>query len=412
MHVRIVTIGDELLLGQTVNSNATWMAQQLSSVQLAPEEVTVIADASDAIQGQLDRFWERDTFIIMTGGLGPTADDVTKSAVAEYLERSLSFDRGVYEQIVQRLKSRGIPITDVNRELAMVPDGFEVLSNTSGTAPGLWYEEEHRVLVLLPGVPYEMKTLMRAHVLPRLEERVEVAHTFRVLRTVGISESTLHDRLDELNRHTGGVVRVAFLPELGGVRLRLTARGSNRDRLDRVEQYIREQIGHHLYSVEDEELEVVVGTLLEARALTIAVAESCTGGAVASRLTDVPGASGYVEGGMVAYSNRVKVEQLGVSSEALENEGAVSSTVARQMAEGIRARMGTDIGISTTGVAGPSGGTAEKPVGTVWIGYADAEGAKARQLSLTQDRIVNKELSVVAVLDMVRRRLISQLEGS
>ncbi len=414
MHVYLITVGDELLLGQTVNSNATWMAQQLSFIHLVPREVTVVGDAAEDIHALLDRRWAENNLLIVTGGLGPTADDVTKTAVADYLDLSLSFDETVYDQITERLESRGIAISEVNRELAMVPEGFEVLPNTSGTAPGLWYEEDDRAIVLLPGVPSEMKTLMSEHVLQRLEDRVEVPHSYRILRTVGMPESALHERLSDLDEHTNDSVGVAFLPELGGVRLRLTARGSGPDalelKLDRIERYIREQLGRHLYSVDDEELETVVGDLLEAQAMTVAAAESCTGGAVTSRLTDVSGSSAYVEGGVVAYSNRVKVKQLGVSYEALEEEGAVSSTVARQMAEGVRARLGTDIGISTTGVAGPTGGTIDKPVGTVWIAYADDEGAKAHQLTLTQDRLMNKELSVVAVLDMIRRRLIDRLE--
>ena len=416
MEAEIITVGDELLIGQVVNTNAAWMGEQLSLAGVDVARVLTLGDDVEAIRAALADAYRTSELVVVTGGLGPTHDDVTREAVAGFFGKPLRLDADVLAHIQARFARRGRGMPGSNRSQAMVPEGFEVLPNPVGTAPGLWYADEDeegrrpRLLAVLPGVPHEMRALMGGEVLPRLQRRKGLrVIRHRTLLTSGIGESSLQERIGDLAGWLGDRVRLAYLPGGGSVRLRLTAFGEDGGDVDGAleafEVHLRARIGPYLFGTGTATLEAAVGELLKAQGLTLAVAESCTGGFVLNRLTDVPGSSAYVVGGVVAYGNAVKREALGVSEEALESEGAVSEAVARQMARGIRRRLGADVGLSTTGVAGPSGGTAEKPVGTVWIGYADASGDEARLLRLTEDRLLNKELTSTAVLDALRRRL-------
>lgn len=410
-----MTVGDELLIGQVVNTNAAWMGEQLSLAGVDVRRVLTLGDRAEAIHAALADAYRTSELVIVTGGLGPTHDDVTRDAVAGFFGAALRLNEAVLEHIQARFAARGYEMPSSNRKQAMVPEGFEVLPNPIGTAPGLWYAGEGtdvrpRVLAVLPGVPSEMRALMESEVLPRLRKRKGLrVIRHRTLLTTGIGESNLQERIGDLSSRLSEDVRLAYLPGPSGVRLRLTAAGEDRDgvedELDRLEAYLRERVAPYLFGTGTQTLEALVGEMLKARGQTIAVAESCTGGFVLNRLTNIPGSSAYVVGGVVAYGNGVKMSKLGVSGAALEQEGAVSEAVARQMARGIRERLGADIGIATTGVAGPSGGTPEKPVGTVWIGYADASGEEARLLRLAKDRLLNKALTSAAVLNEVRRRL-------
>lgn len=415
MKACILTIGDELLIGQVVNTNAAWLGEQLTLRGVEVSAAVTVGDDESAIVAALDRAFADAELVVTTGGLGPTHDDVTKLAVARYFGRDLRFDEAVLERIRERFARRGVPMPESNRTQAMLPEGFEVLPNPAGTAPGLWHADvvdgRKRLLAVLQGVPHEMKTLFQQSVLPRLAEYKDllvIAH--RTLLTAGIGESNLAERLGDLSAFLGPMLRLAYLPGGTGVRLRLTAFGEDRAdveaRLDALEAHLRDRAGRYVYGTNDDTLEGVVGAMLAGRGLRLAVAESCTGGHVADRLTNVSGSSAYVVGGVLAYSNRVKVDVLGVDPGVLDREGAVSEAVARQMARGVRERLGADIGLSTTGVAGPTGGSPEKPVGTVWIGYADAEGDFALLRRFVDDRILNKELSATAALDLVRRRLL------
>ncbi len=415
MQATIVTIGDELLIGQVVDTNAAWIGEQLSLMGVSVACMVTLGDDEDAIARELARAWAATDLVLVTGGLGPTHDDVTRAAVARFAGRPLVFHADVYEQIAARFAARGRSIPASNRTQAMVPEGFEVLPNPVGTAPGLWFEAavegRERVLVVLPGVPHEMRTLMREQVLPRLGRREGLGViVHRTLLTAGIGESNLQEAIGDLGPYLGPGQRLAFLPGSGGVRLRLTGLGDDRAaveaRLAELEAYLRSRIGPYLYGEGDDTLEAVVGRLLKARGLTIAAAESCTGGHVLNRLTNVSGSSAYVVGGIVAYSNAVKIGWLGVDPAVIEEQGAVCEACALQMARGVRERFGADIGVSTTGVAGPTGGTPDKPVGTVWLGYADAEGNRAVQMHFGVDRLINKERSVTALLDLVRRQVL------
>lgn len=411
----LLTVGDELLIGQTVNTNVAWIGEQLSAVGVAVRRSVTVSDEPGEIRTALRQALADADVVISTGGLGPTHDDITKKAMADELGRPLRFDEAAFEELRRKYAARNRPMAERNRVQAEVPEGFTVLRNPIGTAPGLWFEEEvdgrRRALAILPGVPREMKALMREEVLPRVVDlNGEADVVQKTLLTVGRGEADLADALGDLGAWLSPTLRLAFLPSYGVVKLRITALGTDRAdaeaRLAAFERYVRERVGELIFGEGDDTLEAAVGRMLRERGLTLATAESCTGGLLADRLTNVPGASEYFCGGAVVYGNQTKVNLLGVDDEVLREDGAVSERVARQLAEGARQRLGADLAVSTTGVAGPGGGTPDKPVGTVWLGYADAGGTHAVRLQFVTDRLLNKRLSVTAALNLVRRQLL------
>lgn len=416
MQATVLTIGDELLIGQVCDANAAWLGEQLTLTGVVVRRMATVGDDEKMLQSELRRSLSESDLVVATGGLGPTHDDKTREAVAGLFGAELALREDILDEIRERFERRGRVMPESNRSQAMVPAGFEALPNRAGTAPGLWREIRQgeaagNMLAVLPGVPHEMQRLFTDEVLPRIRRRGGlriIAH--RTLRTAGIGESALQESAGDLSGMLSEALRLAWLPGPGGVRLRITAFGDRRHEADRraagLEARLRERIGQYIYGTNDETLEEVLGRMLRERSLTVAAAESCTGGYVADMLTNVPGSSDWMAGGVVAYANRVKTDALGVSPEALRRHGAVSESVAAQMADGVRRRLGANLGISTTGVAGPSGGTPEKPVGTVWIGYADAAGVRARRLQLAQDRLLNKRLTAVALLNDVRKNLL------
>ena len=413
MHAILLTIGDELLIGQVIDSNAAWLGEQLTLLGVDLRRVITVGDDRANLQREIGQALDEADLVVTTGGLGPTPDDLTRDALARLFQVELEYRAEILEEIERRFSRRGRCMPASNRVQAMVPAGFTVLPNPVGTAPGLWrVTERGSMLAVLPGVPYEMQRLFLDEVRLRVADRIRgSAIVHRTLRTTGIGESSLQELLGDLSGHLLDGLRLAYLPSTDGVRLRLRASGETmervRARLDHLEEHLRGRLGDHLYGTEEETLEAVVGAMMLERSLTVAVAESCTGGYVAHRLTNVPGSSAYFVGGVVAYSNQVKTHVLGVDPEVLRAEGAVSKAVARQMAVGIRGHLGTDIGLSTTGVAGPGGGTPDKPVGTVWIGYADESREEARLLRLGEDRMRNKERTATAVLGRLRRMLLA-----
>ena len=413
MNAVLITVGDEILLGQIVNTNAAWLGDELAGAGVDVVRSETVGDTMGAITGALARAYRDAELVVVTGGLGPTHDDLTKDAVAEHFGVPLVRDAGVEAALVERYRQRDTDLTDARRAMADVPAGFEPLMNPRGAAPGLWGEREvdgrRELLAVLPGVPYEMKAIWEASVDGRIRERKPGAVVHRTLLTVGRGECDIADDLGDLDAILGPGVGLAFLPSLGAVRMRLTAKGEDeaeaRARVDRAAERIHERVAHLVFGEGRESLESAVGELLVERGLTVALGESCTGGAALARLTRVPGASRYVVGGVVAYCNSVKEQQLDVDPAMLEEHGAVSEPVALAMAHGAR-RLGADIGLATTGIAGPGGGTPEKPVGMVWIAFASGAGERAVCLRLTQDREVNIGLTVTAVLDLLRRQLL------
>lgn len=408
----LLTVGDEILLGQIVDTNAAWLGERLASVGVDLRRSETVGDDEDEIVAALDRAYAGGArVVIVTGGLGPTHDDVTRAAVARAFGRRLQFDASVLDQIEARYRSRGRIMPEIGRVMADVPDGFEALFNAKGSAPGLWGEgDDGRLVAVLPGVPHEMMALADTFVLPRLVERQDGVVLSRTIVTVGKGESDLSGMIEDLSSTLPDGLRLAFLPSLGSVRIRVTARGADlaaaRADLDRATDAIRDRLGRLVAGEGEATLEGVLVDLLVERGLTVGIAESCTGGVLASRVTSIPGASRAFLGAVVAYSNAAKSDLLGVDPAVIEADGAVSEAVALQLAAGARERLGADIGVSTTGIAGPTGGTPDKPVGTVWLGYVDASTTRAVRLQLTTDRAVNMALTATAALDLVRRQLL------
>jgi nicotinamide-nucleotide amidase len=414
MKATILTIGDEILIGQIVNTNAAWMGEELTRIGVRPERMVVVGDEAEHIAAALRDGMRTSRVLLVTGGLGPTHDDITRQVLADVFEAPLRCDPAILDVVRQRFERRGWEMPASNHSQALVPQGFEAVVNPAGTAPLLLGRYEHPdgpgLIAALPGVPYEMQHFVTEEVLPRVMD-MEGAPAIRqkTLLTVGIGESHLTDVLDGVEDLLVDGVQLAFLPNLRSLRLRMTSTRSddgNHNAMDRLEAFVRERAGKWIFGEGTDTLESVLGRMLAERGLTVATAESCTGGYVSHRLTNVAGSSGWVLGGVVSYANSVKEEQLGVQAETLASFGAVSQETACEMANGVRERLGASIGLSTTGVLGPGGGTPDKPVGTFWMGVSSSRGTRALRLRLGTDRLRNKERASTAVLDLLRRELL------
>lgn len=414
MIAHLISIGNELLMGDTVNTNACWLGQFLYERGIQVSEVHTITDAPEQIKSTIQQALKGADLVISTGGLGPTLDDVTKKSIAELFGVDMRHEPRVEEHIKELFRRRNLPYSKSNQGQSLVPENAELLFNVSGTAPGMLFKEQNSLLVVLPGVPHEMKHLITTQVAPRLQEwgALNVLET-RYLKVAGIGESHLADYWlrdieASLNEHTD----LAFLPSTGQVRLRLTARGKSRDEArSRVEELcskIQYQLGNLIYSNEKEgTLEGALGQILSQFGYRLATAESCTGGLMGHLLTETPGSSAYVQGGIIAYDNAVKMNELGVEARILEQKGAVSAEVALQMAKGVAERLGVDCGISSTGVAGPGGGSPDKPVGTVWLGFYTPVEHFAVRAEFSHSRSLNKKRSVITSFEILRRCLLN-----
>lgn len=380
MKTHIINIGDELLIGQVVNTNASWMAAELNKCNISVTNIVVIADSAADIIHHLKKSLDEADVVLITGGLGPTKDDITKKVLCDFFDDHLIVHQPTLDQVRGFFERRGLPLTDVNRDQALVPSRCTVVLNEVGTAPCMLFERDKKVVVSMPGVPFEMKWLMTNHILPMLAKRLGTeAIVHRTILTFGIGESFLADRISAWEDALPGHIHLAYLPEAGKVRLRLSAYGSDRDTLcrdiDSLVERLKLLIGDNIYGYDDDTIQSVVGDLLRARGATLAAAESCTGGLVANTVVSVAGASDYFRGGIVAYDNAIKVALLGVDPETLVQYGAVSEPTAVAMARGALSQLGADYAIATTGISGPDGGTDEKPRGTVFIAVADRRGA-------------------------------------
>lgn len=414
MTATILTIGDEILIGQIVNTNAAWIGEELTRIGVRPRRMVVVPDSHEAIAEALRAGMASSRVLLVTGGLGPTHDDVTREVVADVFDVPLLEDPAILEEVRQRFERRGWDMPASNHSQALVPQGFEALANPAGTAPLLLGQYEHSegpgLIAVMPGVPFEMQHFMTAEVLPRVRE-LSGAPEIRqkTLLTVGIGESHLNERLSGVEAYLVDGVELAFLPNLRTLRLRMTSTRTEDDgheAMQRLEAFIRERAGKWIYGEGTETLEEVLGRMLQAGGWTVATAESCTGGYVAHRLTNVAGSSAWVLGGIVSYANSVKHGQLGVLEETLATHGAVSEQTACEMAAGVRERLGATIGLGTTGIMGPGGGSEEKPVGTFWMGVSSPLGTRALRLRLGTDRLRNKERASTAALDLLRRELL------
>lgn len=412
MKAEIITIGDEILIGQTINTNAAFIGEQLTALQIEISHSSVVHDNIKDIIDEFNRAFENNDLIVVTGGLGPTHDDVTRKCVVQFFQTDLVTNDEVLSDIKRFFEVRGRVLTKTNEEQSLIPKIAVPIRNSRGTAPGFWIEKGKKIFIVMPGVPYEMKGMMDTFVVPKLEDMIGKRKVFQKMNnllTTGIPESVLYDKLGDLEKLLNGA-SLAFLPNQFGVKMRITATGDSeesvKNKLDEIEQKMRSIIGRFIYGKGDDSLEAIISKLLIDRNLKLAVAESCTGGLISHRITNVSGSSKFLERGIVAYSNAAKVELLKVNEDSIAKHGAVSIEVARQMAEGIKSVSGSDIGLAITGIMGPTGATSNKPVGLVYIGICDDKICTAKEFRFGDDRILNKDRASQAALEMLRRNLL------
>ena len=417
MNAEIITIGDELLIGQVINTNQAYIAEQLNAVGVFVERMTTVGDNRRDILEAFTIAWNRSDVVCVTGGLGPTHDDITKKIVCEFFHCGLVQNENVMANVKALMAQRNIAWNKSTEEQTLVPSKCTVLQNRVGTAPGMLFEKlsggAKKYFVVMPGVPFEMKSIVDEELIPYLrKESFGTIVRHRTLKTTGISESALATELGDIEKIIGtdGTTTLAFLPNPMGTKLRITVKEKKVEvaeaKLKAAEDKITAKAHKYIYSTDEKDLEDIVGALLTAKKLTIAVAESCTGGMIANRITNVSGSSAYFNRAFITYSDNSKTELLSVPKELIQAHGAVSRKVAEAMAAGARANAGVDIALSTTGIAGPTGGTTEKPIGLVWIGYADTNGAIALKFNFGEHRLRFKERASQAALELLRKKLL------
>ncbi len=408
MKAFIISIGEEMLIGQTVNTNAAWMASALNDIGVEADEIRVITDDREDIHRTLKDGMDSCSLVLITGGLGPTRDDVTRDVLCRFFKSELVLNHQVLDDITAYLKDRGRTVSDLNLDQAMVPDKTEIIRNPFGTAPGFWFRAGKTHCIAMPGVPYEMKEMMGKHVLPALEDMGRKQYILhKTVLTHGIGESDLARKLAGWEDSLPEDIQLAYLPSTGIVKLRLTVKGRRMEKLkkmigDEVNK-LRKLIPQYIWGYDEDTLEGVVGGMLKEQGHTLSTAESCTGGYIAHRITGIPGSSAYYAGSVVAYDNRIKEEMLHVDHGLLQKHGAVSRETAEAMAKGIRKTLKTTYGVGVTGIAGPGGSTDAKPVGTVWVAVAapgDEVTSKKYQFGDKRERNILRAGN--AALDMLR----------
>jgi len=406
----LLTIGDEILYGQIVDTNSQWMGVELSNAGIRVVRKTSVGDTEEAILTAFAEAEKRADIILITGGLGPTSDDLTKPCLAKYFNCEVKIHEEALAEVTEFFKNRGRELTEINRQQAALPVCCEKITNAMGTAPGMWFERNGKVFVSMPGVPHEMKRMMTDIVIPKLQKHFPTpAIHHQLIRTVGIGESFLAERIAPWEQALPPHIKLAYLPSLGEVKLRLTAHGADKATLEQQTRELIEKLkplaGEYIFGYGTDPLEIVVGNTLREKELTLAVAESCTGGYLTHLITSVPGSSDYFLGSIIPYAYEIKMRQLGVKPETLEQHGAVSEPTIIEMANLVRAKFNTSVGVATSGIAGPGGATPDKPVGTVWIAYSDRHQTVTRKLQLSKDRLINIKLASVAVLNLIRQSL-------
>lgn len=411
MKAEIITIGDELLIGQVVDTNSAWMGEVLNQIGIKINRITSISDNRDEIINTLKEASQRAQLILITGGLGPTNDDITKKTLAEFFRVNMRFDEKAFEDVVHLFSIRGRELSAINRMQAEVPENCITLYNKVGTAPGMWFDEKDVVFVSMPGVPYEMKYLMEKEVIPRVKKRFNTPYIVHsTVLTFGIGESFLADKIAAFENALPDIIKLAYLPSAGSVRLRLSGTGDNEQELNNLIRQLTNELSslipEYIYGFEKDELPKVVGELLKSKGLTLATAESCSGGFMAHLITSIPGSSAYYMGSSVTYSNESKTELLNIPSSLIEQHGAVSEPVVLAMVESAKKLFNVDCAIATTGIAGPGGGTPEKPVGTVWVGVSTPDETKAYLLKLGDNRLRTIEIAALSGLNLLRKELL------
>ncbi|HQY20770.1 MAG TPA: competence/damage-inducible protein A [Ignavibacteria bacterium] len=413
MKAKLISIGDEILIGQIINTNAAFIGERFYSAGIPVLKNTVIGDEENILMEELSDSEMNYDVTIITGGLGPTHDDITKPVLVKYFNDKLISDTKVLEHVRNIFLSRNINMPLVNEAQALIPSNSKVIWNSNGTAPGILIVKDKKVFVALPGVPYEMKPMIDEQVIPFLikffDLNNKLIHRQKTLLTTGMGESSLNELLGNISELIGES-KLAFLPSSSGVRLRINVTEENEseaeDKLFLIENKIRDKIGEFIFGEGEIDLENVIGQILKERNLKLALAESCTGGRISSRIVSVPGSSEYYLGGVCTYSNEMKISILGVNEDTLNKFGAVSKETATELAECVRKITDADYAISTTGIAGPTGGTEEKPVGLVWIGFADRKSSYAQKFLFGNNREINIQRSSQRALDILRRELL------
>ena len=412
----IISIGDEILIGQIANTNAQWMAQQLTLIGISVSHLITVGDNKEDILKAFTDAQKRSGIILITGGLGPTSDDLTKPTLCEFFNTKLIFNDEVFEMVKKRFASFNIVMPESNRGQAEIPENCTVIENKNGTAPGMWFDVNTSIFVSLPGVPYEMKAMMEEFVLPELKNRFQkevIIH--KTVYTQGLGESSLAEKIKSWEESLNSTnIKLAYLPSPSQVKLRLSVKGNNKQQLnllvDEKISELRKLIPELIFAVEEygkepESLEKTIGELLRKKKQTLAVAESCTGGYIGHLITSIAGSSDYFNGGIIAYANDIKTNVLKVDVSTLQTNGAVSKEVAEQMASGVRQRLKADFGIATTGIAGPTGGSNEKPVGTVWIAVATPDALVSEKFSFGDSRERTIRRAGLSALNMLRTLL-------
>lgn len=409
----VITIGDEILYGQITDTNTQWMSAELDKIGVKTVRKSSVGDNRKRILEVLHEAETRADIILLTGGLGPTKDDITKHVLAEYFGATLVIHEQALLEVTAFFKSRGRELTEINRGQAALPDNCTFISNKRGTAPGMWFERNGKVFVSMPGVPHEMKGIMTDTVLEKVQSYFQTPVIYhKMIRTVGIGESYLAVKIEKWEDNLPPHIKLAYLPNLGQVRLRLTATGENLQTLQadvqRETDTLLTIVPEYVYGYDEETLEEVVGRLLLENHQTLAIAESCSVGYLTYSIGKVPGGSRYLRGSVVPYHNDLKIHQVGVKPETIEQFGAVSEETVTEMAQHVRELFGATIGVASSGIAGPSGGTDDKPVGTVWIACASGEKTVTRKLQLGNDRELNIQLTAVHVLNLLRQQLLAR----
>ena len=407
MQAQIITIGDEILIGQILDTNSAWIAKQLNISGIQVAEMRSVSDTREAIIEALETGQSAD-LVLLTGGLGPTKDDITKKVLAEFLGVELTFHEPTYNRIAAYFEKRSFTLTPAHREQCYMPANAEILRNDMGTAPGMWMQKNNTIYVSMPGVPYEMKHLVSERVLPRLLGNAQLRPiVHRTILTAGTGESVIAQRIEDFENNLPDFVKLAYLPNLGIVRLRLTATGDDEAALNQIleekKAEIHTLIPEFVFGEETETLEEVLGRKLKEKGAMLGTAESCTGGYIAHKITSIPGSSAYFGGSVVAYSNQLKTNLLNVDAETLQAHGAVSEETVREMVAGALETLGVDYAVAVSGIAGPEGGTPDKPVGTIWTAVGNRQEIITKKLTLTKYRMRNIQLTSNLTLNMLRK---------
>ncbi|MDV7187355.1 competence/damage-inducible protein A [Lutibacter sp. TH_r2] len=411
MQAEIITIGDEILIGQILDSNSKWIAEELNKIGVSVYQITSIQDNCEHILSAIENAYIHSNIIILTGGLGPTKDDITKRVIAEYFNDELVLNEEIVEHIKKMFKKMNYPFSEANRRQGLVPSKCTPLKNELGTAPGMWFNKNGKVLVSLPGVPYEMKGLISNQVLPKIQKTFNLPYILhKTILTYGLGESVLAEKIEDWENNLPSTIKLAYLPSFGKVRLRLSTKGESKEKIEKaIEQQIfklQKIIPNNIIGFDNEALEIVVGKLLKEKNQTVSAAESCTGGNIASIITTIPGSSNYFIGSIVAYNVRIKMLELNVSEEVIKKYSVVSAEVAKAMALGIQQKYKTDYAIATTGNAGPTTDNTDKTVGIVYIAIATPVGVEVEEFSFGKPREKVIQRASIKALELLRKEIL------